>query len=78
METDGAAAHPMEGRWRDQHRDNAGTEGGIVTLRYSWADVTQRPCNVAAQVATVLRRNGWPGTPRPCSPSCSVGSGPGR
>ena len=43
VETDGAAAHPPEARWRDQHRDNAAHADGIVTLRYSWADVTQRP-----------------------------------
>ena len=44
VETDGAVAHPPEARWRDQHRDNAAHAEQIVTLRYSWADVTQRPC----------------------------------
>ncbi len=78
VETDGAIAHPAEARWRDQRRDNASIEDGIVALRYSWADVTQRPCEVAAQVASTLRRHGWPGTPRPCSPSCPVGGSPGR
>ena len=78
VETDGAVAHPAEARWRDQHRDNAGNVDGIVTLRYSWADVTQRPCEVAAQVASLLRRRGWSGTPRPCSPSCPIGRSPGR
>ncbi len=76
VETDGAVAHPAEARWRDQRRDNAGNVDGIVTMRYSWVDVTQRPCEVAAQVASLLRRHGWPGTPRPCSPSCPIGRDP--
>lgn len=75
VETDGAIAHPPEARWRDQHRDNAAHADQIVTLRYSWADVIQRPCWVAAQVAKVLQGRGWRGTPRPCSPSCLIAHG---
>ena len=75
METDGAVAHPCEARWRDQHRDNAAAADGIITLRYGWADVTQRPCQVAAQVAGVLQERGWRGTPHPCSPSCPIAHG---
>ena len=51
---------------------------GIVTLRYSWADVTQRPCQVAAQVAEVLQGRGWRGTPRPCGPTCVITQAPQR
>jgi Transcriptional regulator, AbiEi antitoxin len=76
VETDGAVAHPLDARWRDQHRDNAAAVDGIVTLRYSWADVTQRPCGVAAQVAAVLRQRGWRGIPRPCGPNCPISKGP--
>ena len=76
VETDGAVAHPPEARWRDQHRDNASAADGIITLRYSWADVTHNPCDVAAEVARLLRWRGWRGTPRPCGPSCPI-SGPG-
>ncbi len=72
VETDGAVAHPPEARWRDQHRDNAGAVDGIVTLRYSWSDVTQRPCHVAAEMARVLHQRGWRGLPSPCSPSCPL------
>ena len=68
VETDGAIAHPAEARWRDQHRDNAAHAEGIVTLRYSWADVTQRPCQVAAQVAGVLQARGWRGYPPSLQP----------
>jgi hypothetical protein len=76
VETDGAVAHPLEARWRDQHRDNASLIDGIFTLRYSWADVTQRPCHVAHEVASLLRQRGWRGTPRPCSPSCRLNDWP--
>jgi len=72
VETDGAVAHPAEARWRDQHRDNAAAVDKITTLRYNWADVTQRPCHVAAEVAEVLRQHGWRGLPSPCSPSCPL------
>jgi hypothetical protein len=75
VETDGAVAHPPAAHWRDRHRDNAAATDGIITLRYSWADVTQRPCRTAAQVAAVLQHRGWPGTPHPCSPSCPIGTG---
>jgi len=76
VETDGAVAHPPEVRWRDQHRDNAAAAEGIITLRYSWADVTQRPCQVAAEVAALLRQRGWRGTPRPCGLSCPLNDWP--
>jgi very-short-patch-repair endonuclease len=75
VELDGQAAHPAGLRWRDHRRDNAGVAEGMDVLRYGPADVTDRPCEVAAQVACVLRRNGWPGTPTPCGPHCPVGSG---
>ena len=71
VELDGLVAHPPGERWRDFRRDNAGAADGIVTLRYGWADVTGRPCEVAGQVAAVLRRSGWPGTARACGPSCA-------
>lgn len=70
VELDGRAAHPAEARWRDIHRDNASAGSGIVTLRYSWADVTEHPCRVAAEVASVLRLRGWAGQPRSCGPQC--------
>ena len=70
VETDGAVAHPLEARWRDQTRDNAAAAGGIVTLRYGWAAITQHPCWVAVEVAAALRRRGWPGPLRPCRPGC--------
>jgi very-short-patch-repair endonuclease len=70
VELDGQASHPDDQRWRDKHRDNATAVGGLHTLRYSWADVTERACETAAQVATVLARQGWPGPLRRCGPAC--------
>jgi hypothetical protein len=75
VELDGLVAHPPGERWRDFRRDNAGVADGIVTLRYGWADVTGRPCEVAGQVAAVLRRRGWAGRALACGPSCA-GPGP--
>jgi very-short-patch-repair endonuclease len=73
VELDGRAAHPAESRWRDFRRDNAGAAEGILTLRYGYADVTERSCQVAAEVATVLRSRGWTGQLRSCGPGCING-----
>jgi hypothetical protein len=72
VELDGKASHPDEQRWRDQHRDNAAAAEGFGTLRYGWADVTERACETAAEVGAVLRRRGWPGLLRSCGPCCRV------
>lgn len=77
VELDGVAAHPAESRWRDVRRDNANTAVGQGTLRYGWADVTERPCFVAAQVADALAARGWTGTLRRCGRSCGL-PGTGR
>lgn len=59
---------------QDVWRDNAvALSHGELTLRYRWAHVVGRPCEVAAQVARALRRGGWRGTPRPCGPDCPLG-----
>jgi hypothetical protein len=70
VELDGNASHPAEQRWRDKRRDNAAAVDGIVPLRYGWADVTERPCETAREVAAVLARRGWPGPLRKCGPDC--------
>jgi hypothetical protein len=72
VETDGMASHPVATRWLDISRDNAAAANGIVTLRYSWSDITTSPCQVAGQVAAVLNSRGWPGTARRCGPTCTV------
>jgi hypothetical protein len=72
VELDGKASHPDDRRWKDKHRDNAAAADGNVTLRYGWADVQERACETASQVAAVLRRQGWTGTLRRCGPSCRL------
>lgn len=72
-ELDGNAAHPADEHWRDKRRDNENLALGIETLRFSWSDVCDRPCETAAIVAAVLRQHGWMGSPYPCSrPGCTV------
>jgi hypothetical protein len=70
IELDGTASHPDEQRWQDNRRDNAAAADGIITLRYGWADVTERPCETAQEIATVLAKAGWPGSLRRCGPAC--------
>ncbi len=70
VELDGAASHPDEQRWQDKRRDNAAAADGIYTLRYGWADVTERPCETAREIATVLAQRGWSGSLRRCGPAC--------
>jgi hypothetical protein len=72
IELDGRAAHPADDRWRDIHRDNSLSGGGLGTLRYGWADVTSRPCQTAQEIADVLRTRGWSGQLARC-PSCPSG-----
>ena len=72
IELDGQLAHQPEDRWRDKTRDNAAAADGKQTLRYGWSQVKWEPCETAAEVARVLRRRGWGGQPRPCSPGCPV------
>lgn len=73
IELDGKAAHPVAERWRDIARDNASAADGITTLRYGWSDVTERPCQTAAQIAAVLGQRGWTGQATPCGRSCRLG-----
>ncbi|HEY5990597.1 MAG TPA: hypothetical protein VIV12_30025 [Streptosporangiaceae bacterium] len=75
VETDGEAAHPDTQRWSDAARDNAAAARGVITLRYPYSEIATRPCEVAAEVAAVLGRQGWLGTPRACRPSCPVAGG---
>ena len=70
VELDGRLAHPAENQWRDKTRDNAAAVDGQQTLRYGWAQVKWEACATAVEVAKVLRRHGWDGRPRPCSPGC--------
>jgi hypothetical protein len=75
VELDGRLAHRPDERFRDHRRDNAAVVAGARVLRYGYADVTGRPCAVAAEVGAVLGANGWHGTPRPCGAGCRLDGG---
>lgn len=72
VELDGRAYHPVETRWKDRHRDNYCAAVGLIILRYSWSDVTERRCSTAAELARVLTQRGWAGPFRRCGPSCTA------
>lgn len=78
VELDGRLAHPDEERWRDSQRDNKAGAQGVQTARYGWRDVYGHACETALLQSRILRRRGWRGTPRPCSPRCPVGRGRGE
>ena len=61
VELDGRLGHEGAGRFRDMRRDNDFALRALLTLRYGWPDVVDRPCEVAFQVATVLADRGWTG-----------------
>ncbi|HEY3337625.1 MAG TPA: type IV toxin-antitoxin system AbiEi family antitoxin domain-containing protein [Propionicimonas sp.] len=70
VELDGVASHATAAAaFRDLRRDNIHAEVNVITLRYGSADVRGRPCDVAAQVAAVLRSRGWTGQQAAC-PRC--------
>ncbi|AXE39714.1 hypothetical protein JS278_02576 [Acidipropionibacterium virtanenii] len=71
MELDGLVGHFGEGENHDTWRDSELLLRGIESMRFGWADVTVRPCEVAAMVAWVLQVRGWDGQMQLC-PSCPV------
>lgn len=72
VELDGRLGHEGVGQHRDAARDNDTTEFGKRSLRYGHAPVMGDPCEVARQVAAVLRQQGWTGELRPCGPNCTA------
>ena len=75
VEIDGPAYHQNEQVQRDKDRDNANLAADDVkTFRFGPVAVTERACETAVMVAVTLKRNGWPGSPRPCRRSgCALG-----
>jgi hypothetical protein len=56
---------------RDRRRDNAAELAARSRLVFGWTEVSTRPCVVATEVATVLRRHGWQGPLLRC-PRCTT------
>lgn len=70
VELDGRAGHDRaEEEWRDMRRDNRSEVLRLRHLRYGWADLVHRPCQVAIEQAVVLRQQGWRGRFSRC-PDC--------
>jgi very-short-patch-repair endonuclease len=72
VELDGVAYHEGEQLELDAARDNLLVVRGDASLRYGWSRVNGAPCQVAGEVAAVLRARGWLGLPTPCGPGCTV------
>ncbi|KQW47095.1 hypothetical protein ASC77_18120 [Nocardioides sp. Root1257] len=68
VELDGRLFHDSTSqRDRDLDRDlDAAAGEGAATIRLSWGQVFDRPCQTAALLARVLRRRGWTGEPARC------------
>jgi len=74
VEIDGPSYHQNEQVSRDNRRDNLNLAADDTrTFRFGPVEVTELACESAALVAATLRRNGWPGNPRPCRrPACAL------
>jgi hypothetical protein len=67
VELDGRLGHDRASEtWRDMRRDNRSEVRKMRHLRYGWADVAGRPCEVAIEQAVVLRQQGWQGRFKRC------------
>lgn len=72
VELDGRFHLRPDRRWKDLARDNRATLRFEATLRFGWHDLQSRPCEAAAQVLAVLRRQSPTLPATPCSPHCPV------
>lgn len=66
IELDGSHWHGGGRAIRDRDLDHIRAAAGALTLRFTWPDVVTRPCEVAAQVAAVLRSRGFDGDGHGC------------
>jgi hypothetical protein len=72
VELDGRLGHDgTRETWRDMRRDNRSEVLQLRHLRYGWADMFDRSCEVAIEQAVVLRQQGWPGPFKRCR-NCPV------
>ncbi|MGH8777091.1 MAG: type IV toxin-antitoxin system AbiEi family antitoxin domain-containing protein [Jiangellaceae bacterium] len=75
VELDGRLGHVGDGRFRDRRRDNRAAVARTWSLRYGFAETFGSACDVAAEVAIVLRDRGWRGAPTACGNGCPIGLG---
>jgi len=68
VELDGRLGHDRAREvWRDMRRDNRSVVSSVWPLRYGWADIVDRPCEVAIEQGDILRQRGWQGRFRRCA-----------
>lgn len=60
IEIDGMAYHGADRFQADRTRQNRLVRAGFTVLRFTWADLTERPAEVLAQILTTLDRLGAP------------------
>ncbi len=76
VELDGRLHHDNpRARDRDMERDLATALIHRTTVRLSWGQVFDRPCETAETLARLLAHGGWTGSPRVCGPECARRSG---
>lgn len=67
VELDGRSHHEGLAAHADMARDNGNLLNGNRTLRFGFAPVAGRPCQVAGEVGLALRQGGWTGQRRACA-----------
>ncbi|MGD8201691.1 type IV toxin-antitoxin system AbiEi family antitoxin domain-containing protein [Ornithinimicrobium sp. W1679] len=72
VEIDGLLWHAGEQFHGDRRRDRQAAARGEVTLRISYLELDQKPCELAVDVARTLAVRGWTGTITPCSSECAA------
>ncbi|WP_289019364.1 type IV toxin-antitoxin system AbiEi family antitoxin domain-containing protein [uncultured Ornithinimicrobium sp.] len=70
LEVDGLVWHAGEQFHGDRRRDRRAAARGEVTLRMTYLELDQSPCDLAVDVARTLAARGWTGTLTPCGPDC--------
>jgi hypothetical protein len=74
VEIDGRLGHTgWRARQREGRRDRKAATTGRLTVRCHWADLVPTGCELASDLALILRSRGWRGWPHRCGPRCAVG-----
>lgn len=73
VEVDGLQFHSGRNFRGDRKRDRKAGAEGDLTVRATWWDVEDEPCDLAMDLASVLLHRGWTGQATGCSPTCPVG-----
>jgi hypothetical protein len=71
-EVDGELGHAGEGMRRDRARDRRSARTGRLTVRACWVDVMHMGCDLALDLALILRSRGWRDRPVACGPTCPL------